>query len=113
MALTPDRYLASLRRDSAAFIDEFLPLGAARGVTTGVSGSVHLHATDGEGGGEWWVGFSDGAVEVRHEHAKGDVVVRGPASDLLLFIWNRRGRDGLEVIGDDAMLDVWAEKIRI
>src|SRR5437763_690836 len=83
--------------------------GAGRGVTAGVPGSLHRHATDGEG--EWWVGFDDGAVAGRHEHAKGDVAVRGPASDLLLFIWNRRSRAGLEIIGDESMLDVWADKI--
>lgn len=93
------------------FVDEFLPLGTSYGVTAGVSGSLHLHATDGDG--EWFVGFNDGAVEVRHEHAKGDVAVRGPAADLLLLVWNRRSPEGLEVFGDQSLLEVWSDKIRI
>ena len=33
--------------------------------------------------------------------------VRGPASDLYLWLWNRRSSDGLEVFGDDAVAKAW------
>ena len=47
-------------------------------------------------------------VTVRREHAKADVAVRGPPSDLELFLYNRRGSDGLEVFGDEAKV-AWSE----
>jgi hypothetical protein len=49
---------------------------------------------------------------VRREHAKADVAVRGPASALELFLYNRRGPDGLEVFGDEAKAAAWTEKVR-
>jgi uncharacterized protein (TIGR03083 family) len=60
--------------------------------------TVHLHATDTEG--EWLVRFDPGAVTVETGHAKGDAAVRGPAGELLLWLWGRRPLDGLEVFGD-------------
>ena len=39
--------------------------------------------------------------------------VRGSASDLFLFLWNRRTPDGLDVTGDAALPDVWRESLRI
>ncbi|HEY5164497.1 MAG TPA: hypothetical protein VIJ44_00965 [Acidimicrobiia bacterium] len=38
-------------------------------------------------------------------HAKGDVAIRGPASDLLLVMMRRRSPDDVEVLGDRAVLD--------
>jgi predicted lipid carrier protein YhbT len=48
---------------------------------------------------------------VRREHAKGDVAVRAPASDLLLFLWGRIPPDRLEVMGDTALLPRWFELV--
>ena len=94
-------------------VDAFLPLLFMRGPQEGLTGSLHLHATDGgDGEGEWWVGLSPTGAEVRHEHAKGDVAVRGPAAELLLLVWNRRPADGLEVFGDTAVLDRWEKYAR-
>jgi len=59
--------------------------------------TVHLHATDAEG--EWLVRFDRGAVVVDNGHAKGDAAVRGPAGELLGWLWGRRPLDGLEVFG--------------
>ncbi len=39
--------------------------------------------------------------------------LRGPASELYLFLWNRGGRDGLAVGGDPSVLDWWAEHVRV
>ena len=91
-------------------IDEFLdflprPGRARRGIP--LSGSYHFHTTDVSG--EWVVVFDDGAVTIRREHAKADVAVRGPASDLELFLYNRRDSDGLEIFGDPAAVAAWSE----
>ena len=36
-----------------------------------------------------------------------DCTVRGSASDLDLFLWNRIGRSSIEVTGDERLLDIW------
>jgi uncharacterized protein (TIGR03083 family) len=66
-------------------------------------GSVHLHRTDGDG--EWFISAGDGAIAVTKEHAKGDVAVRGSASDLVLMLWRRIPPDGLESFGARSVLD--------
>ena len=73
-----------------------------------LTGSFHLHCTDTDG--EWLAVFTDGALVATREHAKGDLAVRGPASSLLLWAYNRvpAGTDGLESFGDPALLDGWA-----
>ncbi len=72
----------------------------------GVTGTIHLHATDIDG--EWLVRFHDGAVAVERVHAKGDVALRGGAGDLLLWAWNRAlVDDRFEVFGDPALLETW------
>lgn len=79
----------------------FVPtLGAGR--SPGDGRSVHLHTTDatGDAGGEWLIRFDRDDVVVEAVHAKGDAAVRGPAAELLLWLWGRRPLDGLEVIGD-------------
>ncbi|HEV8628213.1 MAG TPA: maleylpyruvate isomerase N-terminal domain-containing protein [Acidimicrobiia bacterium] len=94
-------------------IDEFLAflvLRARGGRPAGLSGSYHFHTTDVPG--EWVVVFDGDDVTVRREHAKADVAVRGPASDLELFLYNRRGSEGLEVFGDPAAVAAWTEHIR-
>jgi hypothetical protein len=74
----------------------FVPaLGSDR--SPGDGRTVHLHATDAEG--EWLIRFDPGAVVVEYGHAKGDAAVRGPAGELLLWLWGRRPLDGLEVFG--------------
>lgn len=68
--------------------------------------TLHLHRTDGEG--EWLLADANGSLDVRHEHAKGDAAVRGPASALYLYLWGR-GREGVEVFGDESVADAWAK----
>ena len=97
--------------------DTFLPFAKLRGIT-GDGETVHLHATDdavADGsvpGGEWLFTFHAEGVDVDHAHGKGDMAVRGPASDLLLFAWNRRPID-VQVFGDPDPLAWWAERVRI
>ena len=49
---------------------------------------------------------------VTREHAKGDVALRAPASQLMLFLYGRAGTDGAEVFGDAGILDRWQELVR-
>jgi uncharacterized protein (TIGR03083 family) len=98
-------------------IDEILDVlvpARAPDVLTGNGETLHLHATDVEG--EWLVTLTSGRPIVERTHAKGDVAVRGPASDLLLLLWNRgdaQGRDRLQVFGDAGLLDRWASSVRL
>lgn len=80
-------------------LTEILPGYLRRRPVAGLEGTLHLHCTDAEG--EWLVDFSAPAPEVRREHAKADTAVRGPASGLFLWVWNRLSLDqsGLEVFG--------------
>lgn len=67
-----------------------------------VGGSVHLHASDGEGAGEWEIvpaPGTDTGFDVHAGHAKSDAVLRGTASDLLLTLW-RRTDGAVEVLGE-------------
>lgn len=79
---------------------KFNPAGAD--ALNGAGESVHLHTTDAEG--EWLLRFTPEGVELSREHAKGDVAVRGPANELLLYVVGRRELDGLEVFGDGSVL---------
>jgi uncharacterized protein (TIGR03083 family) len=95
-------------------IDELLTVMGPRAFAGGLEGppaTLHLHCTDRDG--EWLVRFGDGGYEVERAHAKGDVAVRGSASDLFLFAANRRGVDDLEIFGDDSVLVRWRESARM
>jgi uncharacterized protein (TIGR03083 family) len=91
-------------------LEVFVPLVAEK--FTGATSTMHVHATD--GAGEWLVTLADDGVNVERIHARGDVALRGPASDLVLALWNRLPTSigSLEVIGDRAVLDRWCETAR-
>ena len=86
-------------------IDEFYDFFIAERLPKAFSGegSVHLHATDAEG--EWMVTRKNDGVTVEKMHGKGDVAARGSASDLLLFVWNRKLHTALETFGNTELLD--------
>ncbi len=67
-------------------------------------GSFHLHRTDGEG--EWMLSTVDGKLVVTHEHGKGDAALRGAASDLYLFLWER-DTGNYDLFGDEAVARAW------
>jgi uncharacterized protein (TIGR03083 family) len=93
--------------------DVIMPVRAADALT-GEGETLHLHATDVDG--EWLVTLTSGRPTVERMHAKGDVAVRGPASDLLLLLWNRgdaASRERLQVFGDSGLLDRWADSVRL
>jgi uncharacterized protein (TIGR03083 family) len=101
---------AELASDGIDEFLDFLPIRAGRGGGIPLEGSYHFHTTDVPG--EWVVAFADGKPEIRREHAKADLAVRGPASDLELFLYNRRDSEGLEIFGDEARMTAWREAIR-
>jgi uncharacterized protein (TIGR03083 family) len=73
--------------------------------------TIHLHATDEVLGpvGEWTIVNDEDGVAWSHDHGKGNVALRGPATDLLLAIVRRRtaAELGLEVFGDTAVWEGW------
>jgi uncharacterized protein (TIGR03083 family) len=100
---------------AVAGVDEhlamLLPLMGERLVQLSTDSSLHVHCTDAEG--EWLVRFTPEGPRVTREHAKGDTALRGTASDLYLFLWNRLPLDRCEVIGDDSLLRRWPDLVRI
>ena len=94
-------------------IDEWLTLLPNRfgaPPITGTGETVHVHCTDGDG--EWLIRLTPDGLEVEAIHAKGDVAVRGPASDLFLVMMRRRPPDTVEVLGDRATLDGFLDQAR-
>jgi uncharacterized protein (TIGR03083 family) len=94
-------------------IDEFfglIPFWKGRSNLHGTGESMHLHATDGEG--EWLVRIGADGVVVTNEHAKGDVALRAPASDLLLFLYGRVGPTAGEAFGDTSLLERWQQLVQ-
>ncbi|MBV8950735.1 MAG: maleylpyruvate isomerase family mycothiol-dependent enzyme [Actinobacteria bacterium] len=78
---------------------------------TGEGETVHLHCTDRDG--EWLVRLEADGPQVTHEHAKGDVAARGPASDVLLLVYGRVPPDRLEVFGDVKLLRRFQELAKL
>ena len=105
---TPNSIEVELAIDGVdEMLDVFVPAGLREkgdgAADISVGGSVHLHATDSPHG-EWIVRIEKGELLVGHGHEKGDVAVRGTASDLLLYLWGRVDTDRFEVFGDESIL---------
>jgi uncharacterized protein (TIGR03083 family) len=97
----PDALAADLAVDG---LDEYLGiLSAFPGRRFPQRGSIHLHATDAPG--EWLVRLDAEGIRVTHDHAKGDVALRGPASDVLLVLLGRKTPDAVDVFGDADLFD--------
>ncbi len=99
---------AELAVDGIAEHLAIVQMGFLGGRPTGTGETVHLHSTDADG--EWLVRLEPDGMEVTSEHAKGDVAVRGSASDLLLVVLHRRPPSAVEVFGDQQLLERWLEK---
>jgi uncharacterized protein (TIGR03083 family) len=89
------------------YLTGFLPRIVGRGPIDGLTGTLHVHATDAPG--EWWLDLDAEGMAVRREHAKADTAVRGPSSGLYLWMCNRQTvqRGGLEVLGNASVVDAW------
>jgi uncharacterized protein (TIGR03083 family) len=105
-------------------VDEFLDLlsglaaaGAAGGAGPEPGGTVHLHGTGADPGlpAEWLVELDLPTFRWRHAHEKATVAVRAPLADLLRVVTRRLPPDseGVEVLGDPAVLDTWLERMRL
>jgi uncharacterized protein (TIGR03083 family) len=85
-------------------VDEYLGiLGAFQGRRFPEAGSIHLHSTDTPG--EWLVRLDAEGIKLTREHAKGDVAVRGPASDVLLVLMGRKTMVAVDVFGDAPLFE--------
>ena len=92
----------------AEILDTILPSALSGNPgSPSLGGTLHIHCTD--VAGEWLVDVVDGALTVRPEHAKGDAAVRGPASDVLLYLYGRVDADRVERFGDEAVFATWLE----
>jgi uncharacterized protein (TIGR03083 family) len=110
---TPGPVDAALACDGIDELHQVFLVNAERRGIVGAGETVHLHATDeGLDGGEWMFTFRPDGVDVEHHHGKGDMAVRGPAGQLLLFAWNRRPVD-LTCFGEPDPLAFWAATVRI
>ena len=81
----------------------------ATGATGGTPGTAARAAAT--PGAEWLITLEHDGFRWGHAHAKGAVAVRGPVSELYLFVWGRRGTDAerIEVVGDETLLDHWVK----
>jgi uncharacterized protein (TIGR03083 family) len=104
---------------AADAIDEFLDLlgNLAGDRGGGPTGTVHLHATDGDPGldAEWLVEVGPTGFGWRRGHEKATVAVRAHLADLLRVVTRRLApdSDGVEVLGDRQVLDAWRERLRL
>lgn len=72
--------------------------------------TLHLHATDVEAAdaGEWFLTVTGDGLLVDRRHDKGDVALRGPASDLALWLYGRIPAGRLDAFGAPADVDWWS-----
>jgi uncharacterized protein (TIGR03083 family) len=89
------------------FFTDFLPRILKAQPVDQLTGTLHLHATDTPG--EWWLDFDAEGLATRREHAKADAALRGPASGLYLWVWNRQTPEaaGLDVFGRTETVAAW------
>jgi uncharacterized protein (TIGR03083 family) len=64
----------------------------------------------------WWIQVGPEGRSITTttgEVPPADLTLRGPAERLYLLLWNRAGRDHVDVIGRDALLDLWREGVQV
>jgi uncharacterized protein (TIGR03083 family) len=71
-----------------------------------------LRVTTTDTAGDWLVTIGPDGVTTTAGGAA-DVTITGTASDLYLALWNRRGLDGLDVDGDDAIIDLFRDRVHV
>lgn len=75
--------------------------------------TLAVRATDGAPTDGWTMRIGPQGREVDRGDAHGDLLISGPASDVYQLLWNRRDAGGLELEGDEKVLDTWREKARV
>jgi uncharacterized protein (TIGR03083 family) len=88
-------------------IDELITLFLARvdDLAPTLGGTLHIHATDAEG--EWTLRPDGQHLVASAGHAKADTALRGPAGDLLLYLWGRPVTGQVEILGDSELGERW------
>lgn len=90
------------------FVTEFLPGLLSQPGIAGLTGLVHLHATDGTS--QWWVSLDDKDRAVAlADHRKADTAIRATRSDLLLWLTNRQPPTVLEIAGRLEVATRWTQ----
>ncbi|MEV6243979.1 maleylpyruvate isomerase family mycothiol-dependent enzyme [Lentzea sp. NPDC051838] len=74
------------------------------------TGTLAFEATDVDV--SWHVDLTGTAPAARQGEGAGAVTVRGPAAELVLALYRRRGPDGLDVAGDSALLKEFLSRAR-
>jgi len=101
---------------AAQIIDEFVHVMMPRVIdregidVSTLTGDVHVHCTDVPG--EWTFEIIDGEVAVSDTHRKAAVAIRGTASNLAMFLYNRIGDDDVEIFGEASELEKWRPAFR-
>jgi uncharacterized protein (TIGR03083 family) len=75
----------------------------------GEGGTLHLHCTDVPG--EWLLRRTPEGFASEQGHAKAEAALRAPAAELMLLL-NRRlpdGRNAVEILGDQALVELWLD----
>jgi uncharacterized protein (TIGR03083 family) len=95
-------------------VDETFEALITRRPRTGraVGQTMHLHGTDEPpvDDAEWLVTLQPDRIDVSREHAKGDLALRAPVSDLALLLFRRPALGEVQRFGDDAVLDAWYQE---
>lgn len=104
----PDPVDPEIALDAINLLFQFLPMRRKNfDGPPGQGETFHFHRTDGEG--EWLLTFNGKELDIKQTHAKGDIALRGSASDLLLFLWGRVPADKLEIFGNAALAERYFE----
>lgn len=88
----------------------FLPRRSSR-LKPDTTRSIAVQPTDVDAA--WVVTAGPDGATTERVRAEGDVIVRGTAADLYLLVWNRRSVEGLEVLGDASLLDLWRSSVTV
>lgn len=83
----------------------FVMMGARERSGEAGGETLHLHGTDRDA--EWLITLDADGFDVRREHAKGDLALRGAVSDLELTLYQRPPLGELDRFGDESVLDAW------
>ena len=72
--------------------------------------TLHLHSAEGD---EWLITMNPDGLDIKREHAKGDLALRGAVSDLELVLYDRPPIGDVERFGDESVLDSWYRVFKI
>jgi uncharacterized protein (TIGR03083 family) len=70
-------------------------------------------AASDDAGQAWTVRIGPDGMRTAAGRHDADLLLRGPAPALYLALWNRAGLDGLEVVGDAAVWELWRARMRV